>query len=82
MKYCEEAQANGAQSCYLPSMTQTWATSGDCNFLPSKLKPFISGKVQNQLQWLLTPVHVNNNHRGRLCHDMVRFKPILMMDLK
>ena len=74
LKYCEEAQSNGAQSCYLPSMTQTWAISGDCNFLHSKLKPFISGKVQNQLPWLLTPVHVNNNHWGLLCLDMVSFQ--------
>ena len=52
-------------------MVQTWASSGDCNFLQSKLKPFISERVQNQIHWLLTPVLVNNNHWGLLCLNMV-----------
>ena len=64
----------GVQSIYLPSMTQTWASRGDFNFLRSNLKPLISGRVQNQLQWLLTPIHVNNNHWGLLCFDMVSFQ--------
>lgn len=71
LKYCEEAQASGAQSLFLPSLVQTWASSGDCNFLCSKLKPFISSRVQNQIQWLLTPILVNNNHWGLLCLNMV-----------
>ena len=70
LKYCKEAQGNGAHSLYLPSMTQTWALSGDSLFLSSKLKPFISGKVQNLLQWLLTPIMVNDNHWGLLCINM------------
>ena len=72
LKYCEEA--NGARSLYLPSMTQTWASRGDCNFLLSKLKPFISARVPDRLQWLLTPLLVNNNHWGLLCLDMVSFQ--------
>lgn len=71
LKYCEEAQASGAQSLFLPSLVQTWASSGDRNFLCSKLKPFISARVQNQIQWLLTPILVNNNHWGLLCLNMV-----------
>ena len=74
LKYCEEAQANGVQFLYLPTMTQTWASRGDCNFLLSKLKPFISERVQDQLQWLHTPILVNNNHWSLLCLDMVSFQ--------
>lgn len=71
LQYCKEAQTNGAHSLNLPSMTQTWASSGDTLFLCSKLKPFISSKVQNFLHWLLTPLMVNNNHWGLLCLNMI-----------
>ena len=47
LKYCEVAQANGAQSLYLPSMTQTRSSSGDCNFLHSRLKPMKCDCRQN-----------------------------------
>lgn len=71
LKYCQEAQANGAQSIYLPSFTQTWASSGNCNYLHSKVVPYISGRELNQLQWLITPIHINDNHWGLLCLNMV-----------
>ena len=56
LKYCQEAQANGALSIYLPSFTQTWAATGNC-----KVVPYISGRELNYFQWLITPVHINNN---------------------
>lgn len=71
LKYCQEAQANGGQCIYLPSFTQTWAVSGNCNNLHSKVVPYISGRELNQLQWLITPIHINNNHWGLLCLNMV-----------
>ena len=71
LKYCQEVQANGAQCIYLPSLTQTWASSGNCNYLHSKVVPYISGREINQLQWLITPIHINDNHWGLLCLNMV-----------
>ena len=49
----------------------TWALSGDCNYLYSKVVPYISGRELNQLQWLITPILINNNHWGFLCLNIV-----------
>ena len=50
LEYCQEAQVNGALSIYLPLFTQTWASSGNCNYHHSKVAPYISGGELNQLQ--------------------------------
>ena len=68
LKFCEEAMG---KSLYLPSFTQTWASCGSLPYLKSKLKPYISGRNLSEIQWLLTPIHVNGNHWGLLCINMV-----------
>ena len=82
LKYCQEAQTNGALSIYLPSLTQTWASSDNCNYLHSKVLPFISGRELNQLQWLITPIHINDNHWGLLCLNMVSYQAFFDDGLK
>lgn len=68
LKFCEEAMG---KSLYLPSFTQTWASCGSLPYVKSKLKPYISGRNLSEIQWLLTPIHVNGNHWGLLCINMV-----------
>ena len=72
MKYSEEAMSRNSHSLYLPSFTQTWASSSNLLFLKSKLKPYLSGRVLNNIIWILTPIHVNGNHWGLLCLNMVQ----------
>ena len=72
LKFCEEAiMAKDSQSLYLPSFTQTWASCGSIPYLKSKLKPYVSGRNLSEVQWILTPIHVNGNHWGLLCINMV-----------
>ena len=82
LKYSQDAQANGALCIYLPSLIQTWASSGNCNYLHSKVVPYISGREINQLQWLITPIHINDNHWGLLCLNMVFCKAFFDDGLK
>ena len=70
LKYCEEAVLRGSPSLYLPSLTQTWVSSGNCSHLQSKLKPYVTGRNLATLQWILTPIHVNGNHWGLLCMNI------------
>ena len=70
LKYCEEAMSRDSQSLYLPSFTQTWASSSNLPFLRSKLKPFLSGRNVDGILWILTPIHVNGNHWGLPCLNM------------
>ena len=72
MKYSEKAMSRNSHSLYLPSFTQTWASSSNLLFLKSKLKPYLSGRVLNNIIWILTPIHVNGNHWGLLCLNMVQ----------
>ena len=68
LKFCEEAMG---KSLYLPFITQTWASCGSLPYVKSKLKLYISGRTLSEIQWLLTPIHVNGNHWGLLCTNMV-----------
>ena len=72
LKYSEEAMSRGSLSLYLPSSTQTWASSNNLLFLKSKLQPFVSGRNLSGILWILTPIHVNGNHWGLLCLNMVQ----------
>ena len=71
LKYCQEAEADESNSIYLPSFMQTWDSTGNHKYLQSKLKPYVSGNHLKGLQWLLTPIHVNSNHWGPLCLNVV-----------
>ena len=71
LKYSEEAMSRGSH-LYLPSSTQTWASSNNLLFLKSKLQPYVSGRNLSGILWILTPVHVNGNHWGLLCLNMVQ----------
>lgn len=71
LKYSEEAISTGSQALYLPSFTQTWASGGNLVRLKSKLKPYVCGKDLSEIHWILTPIHVNGNHWGLLCLNMV-----------
>ena len=71
MKFSEEAISRDFRSLYLPSFTQTWASSGNFNFLKSKIAPYVSGRNLSSIVWILTPIHVNGNHWGLLCLNMV-----------
>lgn len=70
LKYSEEAILSGSTSLYLPSLTQTWVSSGSLPHLKSKLKPYLSGRNLAGIHWILSPVHVNGNHWGLLCLNM------------
>ena len=72
LKYSEEAMSRGSCSLYLPSSTQTWASSNSLRFLKSKLQPYVSGRNLSGISWILTPIHVNGNHWGLLCLNMVQ----------
>lgn len=67
LKYCNEALLRASASLCLPSLTQTWASSGSLLSLNSKLKPYIYTAVCVNVQWILTPIHVNGNHWVLLC---------------
>ena len=54
LKYCNEGLLRASASLYLPSFTQTWASSGSLLSLNSKLKPYIYTAVCVNVQWILT----------------------------
>ena len=81
LKDCQEAQPNHPLSIYLPSFTQTWASSGNCNYLHSKVVLCSSGRELNQLQWLINPIHINDDHWG-LCLNMVSYQAFFDDGLK
>lgn len=72
LKYNEEAIASDTRSLNLPSFTQTWASSSNNLFLQSKLRPYLSGRNLSGIVWVLTPIHVNGNHWGLLCLNIVQ----------
>ena len=71
LKFSEEAISRDSRSLYLPSFTQTWASSDNLNFLKSKIAPYVGGRDLSGIVWILTPIHVNGNHWGLLCLNMV-----------
>lgn len=82
LKYSDEAMSRNSRTLYLPSCTQTWASSNNLRFLKSKLKPFLSGRDLSNIIWILTPIHVNGNHWGLLCLNMVQQVPFYDDGLK
>lgn len=71
LKFSEEAISRGSRSLYLPTFTQTWASSGNIRYLKSKIGPYVGGRDLSDIVWVLTPVHVNGNHWGLLCLNVV-----------
>ena len=59
LRYSEEAMSRKSHSLYLPSFTQTWASSRNLRFLKTNLKPYLSGRHLSNVIWILTPIHVN-----------------------
>lgn len=82
LKYSDEAMSRNSHTLYLPSCTQTWASSSNLRFLKSKLKPFLSGRDLRNIIWILTPIHVNGNHWGLLSLNMVQQVPFYDDGLK
>lgn len=64
--------SRGLHSLYLPSSTQTWASSNNLLFRKAKLQPYVSGRNLSGILWILTPIHVNSNHWVVLCLHMVQ----------
>ena len=82
LKYSDEATSRNSRILYLPSCTQTWASRSNLRFLKSKLKPFLSGRDLSNIIWILTPIHVNGNHWGLLCLNMLQQVPFYDDGLK
>ena len=61
-------------SLYLLSFTQTWASSSNLHFLKTNLifDFYLSGRDLSNVIWILTPIHVNVNHRGFLSINMAQ----------
>ena len=81
LRYCQEAQANGVLAVYLFALlySDLWASTGNCDYLHSKVVPYISGRELNYLQWLITPEHINNNTGIFFALKWFRTKLFLMM---
>ena len=58
LKFSEEAISRGSISLYVPTFTQTLASSGSLHDLTSKIGPHVGGRDFSSIVWVLTPVHV------------------------
>lgn len=82
LKYSDEAMSRNSHTLYLPSRTQTWASSSNLQFLKSKSMPFLSGRDLSNIIWILTAIHVNGNHWGLLSLNVVQQVPFYDDGLK